>query len=123
MELDAQSISTIAAPVGTGTILWFFIKSWIASTKKEIQEAKASADMALKEIEAQEDSLHHRLDEIKTMITSIRLELADAGIKRTSDDVEKLKEKSFRMEGQILAAWKALDKVGVREKRLSDTET
>lgn len=123
MELDAQSISIFAAPVGTGTVLWFFIKSWIASIKKEIQEAKASADMALKEIEDQEDSLHQRLEDIKSMITSIRLELADAGIKRTSEDVEKLKEKSVRMEGQILAAWKALEKVGVREKRLSDTET
>jgi len=121
--LDPQTITSLAAPVGTGTVLWFFIKSWIASTKKEIREAKESADTALKEIEAQEDSLHHRLDEIKSMITSIRLELAEAGIKRTSDDVEKLKEKSVRMEGQLQAAWKALDKMGIREKRLSDTES
>ena len=103
-------------------MLWFFIKAWIASTKKEIKEAKQAAADALKGIEEQEDSLHHRLDEIKSMITAIRLELAEAGIKRTSEDVEKLKEKSVRMEGQIQAAWKALDKMGIREKRLSDTD-
>lgn len=110
----------MATPIGTGAILWFFIRAWISSVHKQIEEAKTLTAKALDAVDESEIQTSQHLDELRKMIQSIRLDLAEAGIKKTSEDVEKLKEKSIKFEGQMQAAWRALENLGGRDKRLSD---
>ena len=92
----------------------------MGSIRRDIAEAKQIAEKALLNIDEVEDDLSSKMEELKNMIQGVRLDMAEAGIKKTSEDLERLKEKSIKFEGQMQAAWRALENFGARDKRLSD---
>lgn len=86
MDLSPELVGTVAAPtVGTGTILALMIRSFMSQTRKKL------------------DKLDTRIDDLKENLTEIRIALAESGMKKTAEDVEKIKEKISRLENHAKA--------------------
>lgn len=122
---DAALIATAAAaPVGVGTVLWFFIRAWISRVEGDIEENKKSIDAKTSYLKDQilesKAEILSSLKETNNSIIAIRIELAEAGVKKTAEKVDKLAERMVVQEGRISAAWKTLESKGIADKRLSD---
>jgi hypothetical protein len=111
---DATFIATAAvAPLSVGTVLWFFIRGWISRVEKDIKENEKNI------LESKYEVLS-ALKETNSSIVSIRIELAEAGIKKTAEKVDLLAERIVVAEGRLNAAWRTLENKGLAEKRVSD---